>query len=155
EIALHLYEELGTACVHHLRGEFAFALWDSANHSLFAARDRFGIKPLYYTTHNGLLYLASEIKALLAAGVPAAWDHVSFFQANHLLVTAQDRTLFHGIYQVPPGHFLLTTGREFRIIPYWDFNYPATSEDQSSGSNAEYASRFYDALNEAVRLRLR
>jgi asparagine synthase (glutamine-hydrolysing) len=71
EIALHLYEELGTACLHRLRGEFAFVLWDGPNDTFFAARDRFGIKPLYYTTHKGTLYLASEIKALLAAGVPA------------------------------------------------------------------------------------
>ena len=67
EIALHLYEELGAQCVQHLRGEFAFVLWDEANQTLFAARDRFGIKPLYYTFHQGTLYLASEIKALFAA----------------------------------------------------------------------------------------
>src|ERR1700674_849462 len=80
EIALHLYEDLGTACLRHLRGEFAFVLWDGPNDTLFAARDRFGIKPLYYTTHRGTLYLASEIKALVAAGVPARWDRATFFQ---------------------------------------------------------------------------
>ena len=63
------YEDLGTACLSRLRGEFAFALWDGPNDTLFAARDRFGIKPLYYSQHGGTLYLASEIKALLAAGV--------------------------------------------------------------------------------------
>ncbi len=78
EIALHLYQDLGTACLRHLRGEFAFALWDGPNDTLFAARDRFGIKPLYYTHYQGTLYLASEIKALLAAGVPARWDRASF-----------------------------------------------------------------------------
>src|SRR5262249_35101952 len=109
EIALHLYEDLGTACLRHLRGEFAFALWDGPTDPLFAARDRFGIKPLYYATHRGRLYLASEIKALLAAGVPARWDRAAFFQANHFLGTAttQDRTLFEGIDSVPPGHYLL------------------------------------------------
>src|SRR5262245_29215232 len=64
EIALHLYEEFGTHCVQHLRGEFAFVIWDEANQSLFAARDRFGIKPLYYSWHQETLYLASEVKAL-------------------------------------------------------------------------------------------
>jgi asparagine synthase (glutamine-hydrolysing) len=155
EIALHLYEELGTACMKNLRGEFAFALWDGANDTLFAARDRLGIKPLYYTTHHDTLYLASEIKALLAAGVPASWDHTSFFQANHLLVTAQDRSLFHGIYQVPPGHFLLASGGHHRLIQYWDFDYPAMSNNQVTESDVEYAARFRDALSEAVRLRLR
>src|SRR5262249_10949585 len=65
EIALHLYEDLGTDCLHRLRGEFAFALWDGPNDTLFAARDRFGIKPLYYAHDGRTLYLASEIKALL------------------------------------------------------------------------------------------
>ena len=82
EIALHLYEDYGTACLRHLRGEFAFVLWDGPNDTLFAARDRFGIKPLYYTTYRGTLYLASEIKALFAAGVPARWDHASFYQLS-------------------------------------------------------------------------
>ena len=81
EIALHLYEEFGAHCVQQLRGEFAFVLWDEANQNLFAARDRFGIKPLYFAVHDDTLYLASEIKALFAAGVPARWDHEYFYQA--------------------------------------------------------------------------
>ncbi len=67
-------------------------LWDGPNDTLFAARDRFGIKPLYYTTHRGTLYLASEIKALLAAGVPARWDRATFFQANHFIGAPTPRT---------------------------------------------------------------
>ena len=66
EIALHLYEDLGRGCLEQLRGEFAFALWDGPNQLLFAARDRFGIKPLFYAQHGGTLYLASEVKALFA-----------------------------------------------------------------------------------------
>ena len=81
EIALHLYEEFGAHCVQQLRGEFAFVLWDEPNQTLFAVRDRFGIKPLYYAFYDNTLYLASEIKALFAAGVPARWDHESFYQA--------------------------------------------------------------------------
>jgi asparagine synthase (glutamine-hydrolysing) len=74
EIALHLYEDLGAQCLHRLRGEFAFVLWDDRNRTIFAARDRFGIKPLFYALHRGTLYLASEVKALFAAGVPRHWD---------------------------------------------------------------------------------
>jgi asparagine synthetase B (glutamine-hydrolysing) len=77
EIALHLYEEMGPACLEHLRGEFAFAIWDEKNQTLFAARDRFGIKPLFYARVGDTLYLASEVNALFAAGVPAGWDHES------------------------------------------------------------------------------
>ncbi|MGK7936525.1 MAG: hypothetical protein AB4206_12120 [Xenococcaceae cyanobacterium] len=82
EIALHLYDEFGSDCLHHLRGEFAFVIFDEHNQSLFAARDRFGIKPLYYTIYQNTLYLASEIKALFAAGVPASWDSESFFMVD-------------------------------------------------------------------------
>jgi asparagine synthase (glutamine-hydrolysing) len=155
EIALHLYEDLGTDCLHRLRGEFAFALWDGPNDTLFAARDRFGIKPLYYAQHAGTLYLASEIKALLSAGVPARWDRGTFYQANHFLVTPQDRTLFEGISQVPPGHFLVATGGHVRLIRYWDFDYPTSDDAQPGGPDGEYAERFRQALDEAVRLRLR
>jgi asparagine synthase (glutamine-hydrolysing) len=155
EIALHLYEDLGTACLHRLRGEFAFALWDGPNDTLFAARDRFGIKPLFYAHDSGTLFLASEIKGLLAAGVPARWDHASFYQANHFLVTPQDRTLFDGINQVPPGHFLVATGGHVRLIRYWDFDYPKADAGPPGGSDGEYAEWFRQVLDEAVRLRLR
>ena len=74
EIALHLYEETNVHCLHRLRGEFAFVIWDEKQQTLFAARDRFGIKPLFYAWHNRVLYIASEVKALFAAGVPARWD---------------------------------------------------------------------------------
>jgi asparagine synthase (glutamine-hydrolysing) len=128
EIALHLYEDYGTACLRHLGGEFAFALWDGPNDTLFAARDRFGIKPLYYASHRGTLYLASEIKALLAAGVPARWDQAAFFQASYFLGTPDDGTLFERIRTVPPGHYLLARGEQVRLIRYWDFDYPAAED---------------------------
>jgi asparagine synthase (glutamine-hydrolysing) len=155
EIALHLYEDFGTACLRHLRGEFAFALWDGPNDTLFAARDRFGIKPLYYATHRGTLYLASEVKALLAAGVPARWDRAAVFHGHHFLGTPADRTLFEGIYPVPPGHYLLASGGQVRLIRYWDFDYPPAAGGPPAGTDAEYAERFRHALDEAVRLRLR
>jgi asparagine synthase (glutamine-hydrolysing) len=155
EIALHLYEDYGTACLRHLRGEFALVLWDGRNDMLWAVRDRFGIKPLYYTTHRGTLYLASEIKALLAAGVPARWDRAAFFQGSHFLGTPPDCTLFEGIYAVPPGHYLLASGAHVRLIRYWDFDYPAVVEARPACPDAEYAERFRHALDEAVRLRLR
>ena len=81
EIALHLYEDFGLQCLHHLRGEFAIVLWDETRRRLIAVRDRFGIKPLFYAWHNDTLHLASEVKALFAAGVPARWDEESVFHA--------------------------------------------------------------------------
>ena len=127
EIALHLYEEFGAHCVQQLRGEFAFVLWDEANQNLFAARDRFGIKPLYFAVHDDTLYLASEIKALFAAGVPARWDHEYFYQAATGPLMS-DRTLFDGVRQVPPGHYLTATANGMRILRYWEFYYPPADE---------------------------
>ena len=154
EIALHLWEELGPQCLHHLRGEFAFVIWDEKQRTLFAARDRFGIKPLFYAWHKNALYLASEVKALFAAGVPARWDHESVYQSvsfgGH-----QMRTLYDGIYQVPPGHYLIATEKHVQITRYWDFNYPSASDCSATRSDADYAAEFRHVLEEAVRIRLR
>src|SRR5262249_40870921 len=154
EIALHLYEELGTQCLHRLRGEFAFVLWDEPNQTLVAARDRFGIKPLYYAERDGGLALASEAKALFAAGVPARWSPAGFVQATTLLVPEQDSSLFDGVRQVPPGHYLLATPGGVRLVRYWDFDYPG-AEAGPPRSDAEYAEAFCHELDEAVRIRLR
>ncbi|HEY2773249.1 MAG TPA: asparagine synthase (glutamine-hydrolyzing) [Candidatus Binatia bacterium] len=154
EILLHLYEDLGLGCMEHLRGEFAFVLWDSRRRILVAGRDRFGIKPLFYAQRGGKLLFASEAKALFAAGVPARWDHESFFDANSLVVPRQDRTLFASVRQVPPGHLLVASGSRVEIQRYWDFDYPlADAVDERS--DAECAELLRDALDEAVRLRLR
>jgi asparagine synthase (glutamine-hydrolysing) len=155
EIALHLYEELGPQCLHQLRGEFAFVLWDEANRMLFAARDRFGIKPLFYSVHQGVLYLASEVKALFAAGDPGQWDPSAFYQAHTFsFVLPGERTLFAGIHQVPPGHYLLATPVSLAIHRYWDFDYPTAEKTPTIGER-EATERFRGILDEAVRLRLR
>ena len=154
EIALHLYEDLGTECLHRLRGEFAFVLWDQTHHTLFAARDRFGIKPLFYALHNETLYFASEVKALFAAGVPARWDADTFANSTEA-GSAQMRTLYDGVFQIPPGHFLLATDKHLQINQYWDFNYPRASSATPQRSDADYAAELRHVLEEAVRLRLR
>ncbi len=154
EIALHLYEDLGPQCLHRLRGEFAFVLFDERNRLLFAARDRFGIKPLFYAWHGGTLYLASEVKALFAAGVPARWDAESLY---HMMESGghQMRTLYEGVFQVPPGHYLIATDRHVEVMRYWDFDYPEADASRPLRTNADYAAELRHALEEAVRLRLR
>ncbi len=154
EIALHLYEDVGAHCLHDLRGEFALILWDSAHQTLFAARDRFGIKPLFFAEHDGILYLASEVKALFAAGVPARWDAESVFRGVDVSGSPH-RTLFHGIRQVPPGHYLIATEGHLQLGTYWDFNYPHAERVRPTKSDSEYVEEFRTALDEAVRLRLR
>ena len=94
-------------------------LWDENHRTLFAARDRFGIKPLFYAIHRETLYLASEVKALFEAGVPARWDAESVAQATEF-GSHQVRTLFDGVFQVPPGHYLIATDRHIELRQYWD-----------------------------------
>ena len=154
EIALHLYEELGVQCLHRLRGEYAFVLWDETSHAMIAARDRFGIKPLFYALHNETLYFASEVKALFAAGVPARWDAESVYNAVEF-GGYQMRTLYDGIFQIPPGHYLIATEKHLQVNQYWDFDYPLASDATARRSDAEYAEEFRDVLEEAVRIRLR
>jgi asparagine synthase (glutamine-hydrolysing) len=154
EIALHLYEDFGTQCLHRLRGEFAFVLWDERTRSIFAARDRFGIKPLFYAWHDGKICFASEAKALFAAGVGAKWDAASFYQSvafgGH-----QMRTLFDGVFQVPPGHYLIVTERHVQVFQYWDFNFPRASAAAARRSDQDWAAELRSVLEEAVRIRLR
>jgi len=154
EIALHLYDEFGTTCLHHLRGEFAFIIWDERNQLIFAGRDRFGIKPLYYSYYRNTLYLASEIKAILAAGVPAAWDEASFWQAESD-VLSPDKTFFAQIRQVPPGCFLLASHSGIQLHRYWDFNYPTMADSPTQYTEADYIQQLRYTLEEAVKLRLR
>jgi asparagine synthase (glutamine-hydrolysing) len=154
EIALHLYEDLGTQCLHRLRGEFAFVVWDQTHRTIFAARDRFGIKPLFYAIHNETLYFASEVKALFAAGVPARWDAESFSNSVEY-GGSQMRTLFDGVFQVPPGHYILATDKHIQVNQYWDFNYPRANGASRQRSDADYSAELRHTLEEAVRLRLR
>ncbi|MGK7922656.1 MAG: asparagine synthase (glutamine-hydrolyzing) [Trichodesmium sp.] len=154
EIALHLYNEFGTQCLHHLRGEFAFVIWDERNELLFAARDRFGIKPLYYSYYQNTLYIASEIKALLAAGVPASWNHQAFWQTEHGIWDSH-LTMFANVYQVPPGHFLIASRSGIKLQRYWDFDYPVINDSSSKQAPSDYIEQLRYTLDEAVKLRLR
>ena len=154
EIALHLYEEQGPQALHTLRGEFAFAIWDAREKKLFAGRDRFGIKPLYYTSHNGAVYLASEVKAFIELGVPLTWDRETLYDI-HYVTHKPDRSLFAGVYQVPPGHYLVTDGENVRVLPYWDFDYPAAADLPRTRDPREFVEEFTQKFEDAVRVRLR
>jgi asparagine synthase (glutamine-hydrolysing) len=152
EILLHLYEEHGLECLEHLRGEFAFILWDEPRQRLFAARDRFGIKPLFYRQTEGRLMLASEVKALACAG-PLRWDHASLFQNLFASIT-QDRTLFEGVHQLPAGHYLCVGKGAVRVVRYWDVNYPPRNRSVQK-AESEWIEQLRAGVKESVRLRLR
>ena len=155
ETVLHLYERHGRDFVHHCRGMFAIAIWDRADRTLTLARDRFGVKPLYYVHDvDGTLYFASEIKALLASGaVSATLNMASFpdFLANH--APSGDDTLFVGVKRLPPGHTLRWKDGAIEIVEFWDLSFVPDPDLARAGDAdlvAEYSSRF----EEAVRLRL-
>ncbi|MDE2985742.1 MAG: asparagine synthase (glutamine-hydrolyzing) [Gemmatimonadota bacterium] len=155
EIALHLYEDLGAGCLEQLRGQFAFVIWDEETGRLFAARDRFGLKPLFYAEHGGALYLASEAKALFAAGVPRGWDERGVY---HWLVACPDerRSLFRGIRQVPPGHVLRAGGGGVRLERYWDLPAarPSGGSSPAAASFGDTVERTRELTEEAIRLRM-
>ena len=153
ELLVHLYEEHGAGCLAHLRGEFAFVLWDGPRRRLLAARDRFGVRPLCYAEHEGALLLASEAKGLFALGVPAAWDHASFFQASQMQYPLPGRTLFRGVRELEPGTLLLAEGDGMRLVRYWDLDYPEDDRRPPEGARDPVAA-VRASLDEAVRLRL-
>ncbi|KAJ7130605.1 putative asparagine synthase [Mycena epipterygia] len=127
ELVLHLYKHYGIGLTSHLRGEFAFVLYDAKRHLVMAARDRFGIKPLYYTHVNGRLLLASEIKAFLPFGFKARWNVESIFHQGEY---ADDRTIFQGVYKLSPGHYLTYDRHDqLRVVTYWDHAFPTQKID--------------------------
>ena len=156
EIVLHLYEEYGTDCMRDLRGEFAFILWDDRNKVLFSARDRLGMKPLFYAEVGEKIYFASEAKALFAAGVPAGWDMDQVFHQMNMSQVSQGRSLFAGVSQMPPGHYMIVSDKHKGLYQYWDFDYPAAQEVRKNKmSETECIEEFKRLFNEAVKLRLR
>jgi asparagine synthase (glutamine-hydrolysing) len=123
EVILHAYNDWGPQCVTRFRGMFAFALWDEAEQTLFCARDRFGIKPLYYTVVGDILYVASEVKALLPfvphirTSLEALNDYLTF------QFCLAGKTLFEDIHELLPGHTLVARNAAIRTERYWEVYY--------------------------------
>jgi asparagine synthase (glutamine-hydrolysing) len=154
EIVLHLYEDFGEGCIEQLRGEFAFVLWDEKESALLAARDRFGVKPLFYAETEDALFIASEVNALFGAGVSAAWDRQSVFQ-NLFLCLNQDQTLFKGVRQVAPGHLLSETRGAVRVRSYWDLDYPKCRQGGLALTPQGVLEELRHRLRESVQIRIR
>jgi asparagine synthase (glutamine-hydrolysing) len=154
EAILHLYAEYGDDCVDRLRGMFAFAIWDRNKRELFIARDRLGVKPLYYVhTQDGSLYFASEIKALLEArAVKPELNFRAFsdYLANH--ATSGEETLFIGVKRLLPGHTLRWRDGEIKIRKYWDVSFQ--KQAQAGRSDADYIAEWSELFRKSVQLRL-
>lgn len=155
ETIVHGYEQWGDACVERLNGFFAFALWDGPRQRLLLARDRLGIRPLFWTEHEGRLHFGSELKALIAAGHPARFDARGLDQAFTLWTTVAPRTVLEGVHELPPGHLLIAQrGKPIEVKPYWDLPTPPPPSEQRR-DEAAAAAELRALLEDSVALRLR
>jgi asparagine synthase (glutamine-hydrolysing) len=150
EIIVHAYEEYGDECVKHFNGMFAISLWDARKRRLFLARDRVGIKPLYYWADQTKLVFASELKALLLhPDVPRQTNLAALDLFLTLEYIPAPHTIYTRIFKLLPGHTLTVEDGELKIRQYWDVPYQPVSQ-----SEAECAETLSGLINEAVRLRL-
>lgn len=152
EVIVHLYEELGPECVQKLRGMFAFAIWDNKSKTLFLARDRVGIKPLYYYLGERFLSFGSEIKAILAD--PAVKTDIAPEVVDRFLTFLYlpgEETLLKGVLKLPPGNYLLVKDGRTQLHQYWDLDFLKAKErpDQKEAER-----QLLDLLGETVELHM-
>lgn len=151
EAIVHLYEEHGVRCLDYLRGMFAFALWDARERRLFVARDRLGVKPLYYRQEPGRIVFASELRALRELATQSLEiDPQSVYDFFGFRYIPAPRTFYRGVEKLLPGHFLLADARGVRTQAYWDV--PLEEEQQMAEDVC--ARKVVEHLRESVRLRL-
>ena len=151
ETILHAYEEYGDDCVQHLRGMFGFAIWDRRKRRLLLARDRLGVKPVYYYRNHRFFAFASEIKALLEIpSIPREVDPEALDLYLSLRYVPGPRTMFKNIFRLQPGHVLVMDEAGVRTRKYWDINYSAPRPHSAQDS----LERFSELLEESVRMRL-
>ncbi|MEX0728411.1 MAG: asparagine synthase (glutamine-hydrolyzing) [Planctomycetaceae bacterium] len=154
EVILHAYAHWGDDCVHHLNGQWAFAIWDKRRQRLFLSRDRIGIRPLFYTQANGNLFFASEIKSLFTQHeVDRRIDLVALDQLFTLWTTVASRTMFEGVRELPPGHSLIVEQGELRSERYWQLDY--SLDASSHRTTDDWADELLSLLIDSTRLRLR
>jgi asparagine synthase (glutamine-hydrolysing) len=148
ECILAAYDKYGLQSVDKLRGMFSFGIWDEKNRRLFCARDRFGIKPFYYTLANGVFYFSSEAKALVPFLDEISTDTEALNEYLTFQYTLGEKTLFKGIYQLLPGHALTLQAGEVKKWQYWDLTYEVNFEHSPSYFRSELDS----ILKESVEL---
>jgi asparagine synthase (glutamine-hydrolysing) len=158
EVLLHAYRVFGDACVEKFNGDFAFALYDKRRRRLFAARDRMGVRPFFYTRVGETLYFASEVKALLAVpGVQAEMDPIALDQIFTLWFPLAPRTPFKGISELPPAHLLVATDAGIETRRYWSLDYPFA--DDAGGwdvrPEGEITEELKALLKDATAIRMR
>ena len=153
EVIVHLYEDYGVECLKYLNGQFAFAIWDKSKDKFFVARDRVGIRPLFYTFVNGAMIFASEIKSLFTnSKVKREIDPCALDQIFTFWMAIPPKTAFKDILELPAGHYMVVEKGDCRIEKYWDLDF---APDYADKSEEEYAEELKELLIDATRLRLR
>lgn len=155
EVIVHLYEQYGEKFVDYLNGQFAIALWDKKQQKLVLARDRTGIRPLFYTEAAGRFIFASEAKALFALPeVHRALDAAALNQICTYWVPLAPHTVFEGVKSLPPGHIMVIDNGKIKINRYWDWDFSDVAASLPR-SEADYADELRELMINAVRLQLR
>ncbi|WP_054694507.1 asparagine synthase (glutamine-hydrolyzing) [Geotalea toluenoxydans] len=156
EVLVHLYEEYGSDALSMVNGQFAFAIWDTRKKELFLARDRVGIRPLFYTRNDNRLVFASEIKAIFQdPAIKRELDLQALKQIFTFWTTVGDRTAFKDVHELRPGHFMVF--RDGKIVEekaYWSLPF-YQKEERWQGTFGEACEELRELLLDAVRLRLR
>jgi asparagine synthase (glutamine-hydrolysing) len=153
EVIVHLYEDFGVECVRHLRGMFAFAIWDARSDTLLLARDRIGVKPLYYTVTGEAFLFGSELKAILADEQFSRGRHIDPLAVHDYLsfLSVPDPVcIYRGVRKLPPAHTLTFRDGQVELRRYWDVTF---REDRDVADDA-WAERLRELLIESVRIRL-
>lgn len=154
EVILHLYEDLGPACLKQLNGQFALAIWNTRDRSLFLARDRLGIRPLFYTRRDGQLIFGSEIKAILAhPAMTARLRPDALAQTFTFWSVLPPHTIFDGIRDLPPAHYLLMKDGQIDLQPYWSIDFTAGPIERRTPD--DMLDEFEQLLIDATLIRLR
>ncbi|WP_372948093.1 asparagine synthase (glutamine-hydrolyzing) [Mariniphaga sp.] len=155
EVLVHLYEEYGESCLPKLNGQFAFSIWDKNKQEMFLARDRVGIRPLFYYNTPDLFVYGSEIKAIFEH--PKVGREISFeglAETFTFWTTITPNTVFKGIRECPPGHFMKIKDGELKVQKFWELNF-ATPNNYYKGSFEDAISDFSELFKDSVRIRLR
>ncbi|NJK97043.1 MAG: asparagine synthase (glutamine-hydrolyzing) [Bacteroidales bacterium] len=153
EVLLHLYQDYGPSCLQFLNGQFVFAVWDNHKKELFIARDRIGIRPLFYNVQNGNLVFASEIKAILEyPDYTPDYDKAALAEVFTFWTSVAPRNIFQGIQELPPGHLMKFKNGQTEITSYWQIPFGADSSVKSFSDSVE---KLDYLLEDAVKMRLR
>jgi asparagine synthase (glutamine-hydrolysing) len=153
EVLVQLYAVYGKDCLSRLNGQFSVAIWDNQKEELFIARDRVGIRPLFYNLANGVLTLASEIKALFATGrISREFSPENLAQVYTFWTTVTPNTPFRGISELPPGHCAIFNSSGLKVERFWELSFNNTDRNLSLGDAMD---RFHELFSDAVRIRLR